>query len=41
MGTPSVRDKAALAQLPADEQLAWQQFWVDVEALLGQVHEDN
>jgi hypothetical protein len=25
----------ALAPLPADERLAWQQFWADVEALRG------
>jgi hypothetical protein len=36
-----VRDQAALAQLPADEQPAWQQLWADVEVLLGQVREEN
>jgi serine/threonine-protein kinase len=35
-----VRDPAA-SRLPADEQRAWQQFWADVEALLGKVREEN
>jgi tetratricopeptide (TPR) repeat protein len=29
----SVRDAAALAKFPPDEQSAWQQFWADVAAL--------
>jgi serine/threonine-protein kinase len=37
----SVRDPAAIAGLPADEQRAWQQTWADVEALLGKVREGN
>ena len=28
-----VRDAAALAKLPEAEQVAWQKFWADVEAL--------
>jgi hypothetical protein len=30
-----VRDKAALARLPAEERQAWQRLWADVGALLG------
>jgi tetratricopeptide (TPR) repeat protein len=37
----SVRDAAAVAGLPADEQRAWRQFWADVETLLGKVQEGN
>jgi tetratricopeptide (TPR) repeat protein len=33
----SLRDPAAVAQMPAGEQQTWQQFWADVYALLGQV----
>jgi hypothetical protein len=29
-----VRDKDALAKLPADEQDAWRKLWADVDALL-------
>jgi tetratricopeptide (TPR) repeat protein len=31
---PSVRDKDALAKLPAAEQQAWQKLWAEVDALL-------
>jgi hypothetical protein len=31
----SLRDKAAVARLPADEQKVCQQFWAKVEALLS------
>ena len=31
-----VREQAALAKLPEAERDAWQRFWADVEALLGQ-----
>jgi serine/threonine-protein kinase len=34
-----VRDPAPVAQLPAEEQQAWQQFWADVESLLGRMQE--
>jgi tetratricopeptide (TPR) repeat protein len=37
----SVRDPASVAKLPAEEQRAWQQFWTDVETLLGKVREGN
>jgi hypothetical protein len=29
----TVRDKEALANLPAAERTAWQQFWAEVETL--------
>ena len=32
-----VRDKAALAKLPKEEQQAWHKLWADVEALLKKV----
>jgi hypothetical protein len=32
-----VRDKDALAKLPAEEQEAWQKLWADVAALLKMV----
>jgi serine/threonine-protein kinase len=31
----SVRDPGALASLPPDERQAWQQFWTEVERLVG------
>jgi tetratricopeptide (TPR) repeat protein len=34
-----VRDKNALAKLPADEQDAWRQLWTDVDALLKKAQE--
>ena len=37
----SLRDPAAVAQLPADEQPACKQLWADVEELLGRVQEGN
>src|SRR5262249_53552033 len=33
----SLRDPAAVARLPADEQQACQQFWAEVEALLNAI----
>ena len=33
----SLRDPAALARLPADEQQACQRFWAEVEALLNAI----
>lgn len=35
----SIRDSAVLAQLPADEQKAFTQFWADVAALLKKAEE--
>ncbi len=35
----SIRDEAALAKLPAEEQKAFAQFWADVAALLKKVKE--
>jgi eukaryotic-like serine/threonine-protein kinase len=32
-----IRDPAAVAQSPEDEQRVWQQLWADVNALLGKV----
>jgi tetratricopeptide (TPR) repeat protein len=37
----SLRDPAAVAQLPADEQQACKQLWEEVEALLGKVQETH
>ena len=34
-----IRDAAALAKLPADEQKAFTQFWADVAALLKKAEE--
>jgi tetratricopeptide (TPR) repeat protein len=38
-GLAGIRDKAALAGLPPTERQAWQQFWLDVEALLRQARQ--
>jgi serine/threonine-protein kinase len=35
----SVRDQAALAELPDDERRAWRQLWQEVDALLDKAHE--
>jgi hypothetical protein len=34
-----VRDKDALAKLPAEEQDAWRKLWTDVDALLKKAQE--
>jgi hypothetical protein len=34
-----VRDKEALAKLPAQEQEAWQKLWAEVEAVLKKAEE--
>jgi tetratricopeptide (TPR) repeat protein len=36
----SIRDQAALAKLPAEERVAYQKLWVDVEALLKKAGEE-
>ncbi len=36
-----LRDKGAVAKLPAEEQQACRQLWAEVEALLGQVGEKS
>jgi tetratricopeptide (TPR) repeat protein len=36
-----LRDRAALARLPAAEQQAWQKLWAEVEALLQQARKDR
>ena len=33
----SIREKGATAELPPDEQAAWQQLWVDVRKLLDRL----